>query len=76
MTINCKNMTQAMKAKKILEKNGIKSSVNKKVGEPYVGCIASLNFDDIYFDNVISLIKTNGILLHKSELYNDRDVKL
>lgn len=74
MIIKCKNMTHAMKAKKILNESGISASVEKINNIPnYSGCVYSIVFGDIYFELVIKLLKENHIVLHKTELNNFGD---
>ena len=74
MIIKCKNMTHAMKAKKILNESGVLASVEKINNVPnYSGCIYGIVFGDIYFELVIKLLKENHIVLHKTELNNFGD---
>ena len=74
MIIKCKNMTHAMKAKKILNEAGVSSSVEKINNiSNYSGCVYGIVFADIYFELVIKLLKENHIVLHKTELNNFGD---
>ncbi len=74
MIIKCKNMTHAMKAKKVLKDAQINASVEKINNIPnYSGCVYGVVFSDIYFDLAIKLIKDNKIILHKTELNNFGD---
>jgi len=74
MIIKCKNMTHAMKAKKVLNDSGITANVEKINNVPnYNGCIYAIVFSDVYFELVCKLIKEHGIILHKTELNNFGD---
>lgn len=68
MTIKCKNMTHAIKAQKILVKNGIEASVKKTT---YIsgqsGCVYTINFNEEFCDKAMSLMMDNGVIIHKSE---------
>ena len=68
MTIKCKNMTHAMKAKKILAKNGIDAFVEKKSDIPdYTGCIYTINFDDSFYAKAIRVMDSGGVIIHSTE---------
>ena len=74
MIIKCKNMTHAMKAKKVLNDSGVLASVEKINNVPnYSGCVYGIVFSDIYFDLVLKLLKENNIILHKTEFNNFGD---
>lgn len=69
MIIKCKNMTHAMKAKKIISEAGISVSVEKINNVPdYSGCVYGVVFSDIHFEIVYKLMKENHIVLHKTEI--------
>lgn len=68
MIVKCKNMTNAMRANKILYNNGIQSQVHKISDDPEIsGCVYSVVFDDKYDERALYLICQNKISLHKKE---------
>ena len=68
MRVICKNMTQAMKAGKLLNDSGIYAKVVKITDLPDVnGCVYSVNFKDPDFEKAINIMKNNGVILHKKE---------
>lgn len=74
MIVKCKNMTNAMKANKILFNNGIHSQVQKISDDPEIsGCVYSVVFDDKHIERALRLMCSNRISLHKKEknLYGD-----
>ena len=74
MIIKCKNMTHAMKAKKVLNEAGLTASVEKINNVPdYSGCVYGVVFNDIYFELALKLLTENSIVLHKTELKNFGD---
>jgi len=74
MIIKCKNMTHAMKAKKVLNDSGVIASVEKINNVPnYSGCVYGVVFSEVYFELAIKLLKENNIILHKTELNNFGD---
>ncbi len=74
MIIKCKNMTHAMKAKKLLSDWGITSEVKKINNDPDIsGCVYSIVFEDSLYNSVINIIKNGNVILHKSEMYRYGD---
>ena len=74
MIIKCKNMTHAMKAKKILSDRGILSEVKKINNDPDIsGCVYSIVFEDSFYNSAIILLKEGNVVLHKSETYRFGD---
>ena len=74
MIIKCKNMTHAMKAKKILSDHGILSEVKKINNDPDIsGCVYSIVFEDSFYNSAIILLKEGNVVLHKSETYRFGD---
>lgn len=68
MYIMCKNMTNAMKANKLLFNNGIDSRVEKiKNAENISGCVYSVVFLDKYEQDVLRILKNGNVILHKNE---------
>ena len=71
MKLMCKNMTQAMKANRLLHDNGISSRVDKITDAPEIkGCVYVIVFSDEQTDRVLKLITEKGIVLHKKETAN------
>lgn len=74
MKINCKNMTHAMKAKRLLSDWGIASEVKKINNDPNVsGCVYSVVFDDKQYDMAIRILKNGNVVLHKTEMFRYGD---
>lgn len=74
MVIKCKNMTHAMKAKRLLSDWGISSDVQKLNNDPQVsGCVYSIVFDDREYERAAIIMQKGGVVLHRSEnkLYGD-----
>lgn len=77
MIIKCKNMTHAMKAKRLLSDWGIDSSVEKINNDPNInGCVYSILFDDKHYEKAIRIMNRGGVVLHKTENigYGDEDL--
>lgn len=70
MKIRCKSITYAMKAKDILEKNGISSYVVKDFKPSDSGCVYAISFSDRYKDQALMLLK-DKVLLHATENWSD-----
>lgn len=68
MIVKCKNLTNAIRANKLLAQNDIKSSVVKITDSEYGGgCIHAISFDDIFKKRALCLMKKRDIILHKTE---------
>jgi CTP:phosphocholine cytidylyltransferase-like protein len=68
MRILCKNMTQAMKANKLLYNAGIYSKVEKITDVKGVsGCVYGINFFDKNFEAAIKIMCEGSVILHKKE---------
>ena len=64
----CKNMTNALKANKILYNNGIYSKVEKLTEyKETSGCVYAVSFEDKYFEDAVELMYKANVVLHKSE---------
>ena len=60
--VTLKTITQAQKGKKALSRNGIKSNLVKiDQNHSLSGCQYGLEFDDILFYSVISILRENEI---------------
>ncbi len=74
MIIKCKNMTHAMKAKRLLSDWGIESDVKKINDDPNVsGCVYSIAFESKNYDTVIRVLKAGNVVLHKTEAHRFGD---
>ncbi len=70
MKLKCKNMTQAMKANRLLYQNGIQSRVEKISDDPEIkGCVYSICFSDKYLNHALEILNNGGVILHKKEKY-------
>ncbi len=70
MKIRCKSITYAMKAKDILEKNGISSYVVKDFKPSDSGCVYAVSFSDRYKQQGVTLLR-DKIVLHATENWSD-----
>lgn len=67
-------MTHAMKANKILYKNGIHSRIEKISDDPEIhGCVYSISFSDKYACRAMEIMSKSGVQLHKKEAKNYGD---
>ncbi len=68
MILMCKNMTNAIKANKVLYDNGITSRIEKITDNPDVrGCVYSVVFDDRHKETAFSVLCKSSVVLHKKE---------
>ena len=70
MKIRVKSITYAMKSKDVLQSVGIDATVVKDL-RPSGGCIYAVSFPDRYREDVIRLLRDNGVALHAAEKWED-----
>lgn len=70
MKIRLKSITYAMKSKEVLQSVGIDAVVVKDL-RPHGGCIYAVSFPDRYLDDVVRILKNQGVLLHPSESWDE-----
>ncbi len=70
MKIRVKSITYAMKSKEVLQSVGIDAAVVKDL-RPRGGCIYAVSFPDKYTQDAVRLLKSQGVLLHITEDWED-----
>lgn len=68
MILKCKNMTNAIRANKLLNNNKIKSRLEKISDDPEIrGCVYSVVIDDNFKNIALDILCKNNISFHKKE---------
>lgn len=70
MKIRVKSITYAMKSKEVLQSVGIDAVVVKDL-RPRGGCIYAISFPDKYTHDAVRVLKSEGIVLHITENWED-----